>query len=452
MRLRDCAIVAAAMAMSPIGASAQMANMPGMTMGVAPAPGAATPSASKQPISETGAPGMSGMTMGSMKGNLGAYPMTRDASGTAWQPDSSPMEGVSRDVAGWSIMLHGWIAGAYDNQGGPRGATKTFEESMLMGMAQRPLGGGTLTLKSMLSLDPLMGKSGYPELLATGESADGRTALVDRQHPHDLFMELAGVYSHPLAAKTSAFLYAGLPGEPALGPVTFMHRFSGMANPEAPIDHHWLDSTHITFGVVTAGLIVDRIKLEASAFRGREPDQHRWDIETPRLDSWSVRASWNPSADWSLQVSRGYLHSPEQLTPNQNQNRTTASATYNRPLRHGAWQTTFAWGRDENRPGSTSDAYLLESAVSRGRHTLFGRAENVSKDELFIQQPASPLNGRLFNVSKFSLGYFYTVPLAKPFAVDVGGLVSEYALPTVLKADYGSAPTSFMMFARFKLR
>ena len=394
---------------------------------------------------------MVGMTRGHMRGDLGSYPMTRDASGTAWQADSSPMEGIHGDLGGWATMLHGDIAGVYDSQGGPRGGEKTFEESMLMAMAQRETGGGTLTFRGMFSLDPLMGKSGYPLLFATGETADGRTPLVDRQHPHDFFAELAGVYSHPLGEKASAFLYAGLPGEPALGPVTFMHRFSGMANPEAPIDHHWLDSTHITFGVVTAGLVYDQLKLEVSSFRGREPDQNRWDIEAPRFDSWSVRATWNPSPDWSLQVSRGHLHSPEQLTPLVDQDRTTASATYNRPLAHGNWQTTFAWGRDENQPGNTSDAFLLESAASFSRHTFFGRAENVDKDELFSDQPTSPFFGRTFNVSKFSFGYFYTLPIGRPFALDLGGLVSKYALPSALDSTYGANPTSFMLFARFKL-
>jgi hypothetical protein len=395
--------------------------------------------------------GMAGMAMGLMRGDLAAYPMTRDASGTAWQPDSSPMEGVHGNLGGWATMLHGQIAGVYDNQGGPRGGEKTFEESILMAMAQRETAGGTLTFRDMVSLDPLMGKSGYPLLLATGETADGKTPLVDRQHPHDFFMELAGVYSHPLSENASAFLYAGLPGEPALGPVTFMHRFSGMANPEAPIDHHWLDSTHITFGVVTAGMVYDRLKLEVSSFRGREPDQNRWDIEAPRFDSWSVRATWNPSPDWSLQVSRGHLHSPEQLTPLVNQDRTTASATYNRPLAHGNWETTVAWGRDENQPGNTSDAFLLESAASFGRHTFFERAENVDKDELFSDQPTSPFSGRTFNVSKFSFGYFYTLPIGRPFALDLGGLVSKYALPSELDSTYGADPTSFMLFARFKL-
>src|SRR5687768_2320289 len=135
----------------------------------------------------------------------------------------------------------------------------------------------------MVSLEPAtIGKRGYPLIGQTGETADGKTHLIDRQHPHDLFMELAATYSRNISDTASVFLYVGLPGEPALGPPAFMHRTSGVDNPEAPITHHWLDSTHITFGVVTAGVVVNNWKLEASAFRGREPDQHRFDIEPPK--------------------------------------------------------------------------------------------------------------------------------------------------------------------------
>ena len=447
--------------------------MPGMDMGQAPSAQrvekplpVADGGRSAQPVHLHAAPaapapavrvdtGMAGMAMDDMRGEAGAYAMTRDASGTAWQPDSSPMEGVHGKFGDWSTMLHGYGTAVYDDQGGPRGDTKVFAESMIMGMAQRGLYGGTLTLRAMGSLDPFMGKSGYPLLLATGETADGRTPLVDRQHPHDLFMELAAIYSHPISEQLSAFVYAGLPGEPALGPVTYMHRFSGLANPEAPIDHHWLDSTHITFGVVTAGVVYDNVKIETSSFKGREPDQYRYDIEPPRLDSWSVRASYNPSPDWSLQVSHGYLHSPEQLEPMVNQARTTASVTYNRGISWraltGNWQSTLAWGRDENRPGRRTDAFLLESAASVGQHSVFGRVENVSKDELFADDPASPLDGQVFNVTKISVGYFYTVPLPGHLAADLGGLVSRYALPKALDDYYGSDPTSFMLFSRIKI-
>jgi hypothetical protein len=394
---------------------------------------------------------MPGMSIGGMKGDLGAYPMARDASGTSWQPDSSPMEGPVIELGSWSAMLHGSATAVYDSQGGPRGGDKGFVDSMLMGMAQRPVDGGTFTVRGMFSLDPFMGKGGYPLLLATGETADGRTALVDRQHPHDFVMELAGVYSHPINKQSSTFLYVGWPGEPALGPTTFMHRFSGEANPEAPIDHHWLDATHITFGVVTAGYVWGPLKLEASDFTGREPNQHRWDFDHPRFDSWSARATLNPTADLSMQVSYGDLKSPEQLEPDVNQRRTTASVTYNLPLKGGNWQSLLAWGRDRNEPGHTLDAYLAEMAVAFGRHTLFGRAEWAQKDELFDDNPTNPLFRQVFDVSKLSIGYFYTVAIGGGIAADLGGLVSEYGLPAALKPYYGVSPTSFMLFTRFKL-
>ncbi len=229
-----------------------------------------------------------------------------------------------------------------------------------------------------------MGATGYPLLLATGETADGVSHLVDRQHPHDLFMELAATYSRNITANSSVFVYAGLPGEPALGPPAFMHRTSGMDNPEAPISHHWLDSTHITFGVVTAGIVLDNWKFEASTFRGREPDQYRYDIEQPALDSFAGRVSWNPVRELSLQVSYGHLNSPEQLEPAVNENRLTASAIYTTPFGDGhLWSTTAAWGRKMLSPGNSLDAYLLESsAILKNNWTLFMRAERVAENEL----------------------------------------------------------------------
>src|ERR1700720_1794080 len=150
-----------------------------------------------------------------MHGMLGPYAMTREASGTSWQPDSSPHEGIMNMPDEWMTMIHGSANLIYDDQGGPRGGSKTFSSSMLMMMGQRPLAGGTLGLRGMVSADALMGKDGYPLLLQTGETADGKTPLIDRQHPHDFFMELAGGYTGPLAANRAAFFYPGLPGEAA---------------------------------------------------------------------------------------------------------------------------------------------------------------------------------------------------------------------------------------------
>ena len=198
----------------------------------------------------------------------------------------------------------------------------------------------------MLSPDPLMGKRGYPLLLASGETANGIDRLIDRQHPHDFFMELSASVSQNIGPKSSVFLYGGLPGEPAFGPPAFMHREAILDSPEAPISHHWLDSTHISFGVLTAGVVLDRVKLEVSRFNGREPDQHRWNIETGPLDSTAVRLSWNPTAELSLQGSWGHFDEPEQLEPGVDQKRWSASALYAREdrARTGSWRRRWPGG------------------------------------------------------------------------------------------------------------
>jgi hypothetical protein len=403
-----------------------------------------------QPIPEEDLPPLGTGPSVQETGALGDYPMMRDSSGTSWQPQASPMEGIHGLYGDWSTMVHGYVSAIYDHQGGLRGDDKTFSASMLMGMAQRPLGTGHLLLRGMISLDPLMGKAGYPLLLQTGETADGATPLIDRQHPHDFVMELAGIYAAPIADSTSAFLYLGYPGEPALGPPAFMHRLSAMDDPEAPIGHHWLDATHITYGVATAGLVYDDWKFEGSIFNGREPDQARWDFDPLRLDSASARLSWNPGEEWALQVSYGFLKSPEQLEPGVNQHRLTASAIYDKKLEHGNWQTTLAWGRNDLQPGSASNAYLLESAVSWYAHTIFARAENDSKNELFL--PGAPLFGQSFNVSKFSLGYVYDIPVGEHLSLGLGAVGSLYGLPSRLEPYYGSNPGSYMVFTRVKLR
>lgn len=427
-------------------------------------PGQAGPASARKPapeMSKTSRPkpatdhsqhdsgGHAGHAM-TMPSAFGPYAATRDASGTSWQPDVSPHEGIHQRLAEWSIMSHGWVNLNYARQDGPRGASQTFVTGMLMTMAQRQLGDGTLGVRAMMSPEPFMGPNGYPLLLATGETADGRSHLIDRQHPHELFMELAATYSYNLSKTTSIFIYGGLPGEPALGPPAFMHRTSGMDNPEAPISHHWLDSTHITFGVVTLGTVIDTWKFEASTFRGREPDQYRYDIERPWLDSFSGRVSWNPTREWSMQVSYGHLNSSEQLAPLINEDRVTASAIYTTPFGDGhLWSSTASWGRKIT-DGKTLDAFLFESsAILKQNVTLFMRAERVDQSELTHHMAG--LEGRAFTVSKVSAGGVYDFLRTDHAKFGVGGLASRYVLPEDLKPLYGRDLTSFMLFARLKI-
>jgi len=383
-----------------------------------------------------------------MTGALGLYPMSREASGTAWQPDSSVHGGVHASAGDWMLMGHAMLNLVYDRQSGPRGDGMAFVSGMTMGMARRELGPGTFQVRAMLSPEPLMGRRGYPLHLASGETADGVTPLVDRQHPHDLFMEMSASYSLRLGDRASAFLYAGLPGEPAFGPPAFMHRMSIMDSPEAPITHHWLDSTHITFGVVTAGLVVDKVKVEASRFNGREPDEHRYDIETGPLDSTAVRLSWNPTRNLSLQGSWAHLVGPEQLEPGENGTRWSASAIYTR--RFGPdkwWSTTLAWGRRSGEHAQF-DAVALESAVGLGGWTLFGRAEYAENDELV---GAGGHHGPTFNVGKASLGVIRDFRVAPNVRLGIGGLYSISFVPEPLEALYGGEPHGGMTFIRLRI-
>ena len=386
-----------------------------------------------------------------MNGLYGPYSMSREASGTAWQPDRAGHHGIHEMRGSWMLMFHGMADVVYDNQGGSRGDDKVFSSNMLMGMAQRPAGPGTLGFRAMVSLEPTtIGKEGYPLLLQTGETANGRTHLIDRQHPHDLFMELAATYSIARGNR-SLFVYGGLPGEPALGPPAFMHRFSGSNIPQAPITHHWLDSSHITLGVLTAGAVVGGAKIEASAFRGREPDQNRYDIESPKLDSHSFRLSLNPAPAWAFQVSYGRLMSPEQLEPEVNVDRTTASAMYAGAWTGGRWETTVAWGRNRSRPGPILDAFTAEAAVQlQEKHTLFARAERVEKNELFPEGDSR--SGEAFDVGELSLGYRYDFWRNQHLATGLGVLGTLSLVPQEIQDVYGNNPTSGMVFAHVELR
>jgi len=379
-----------------------------------------------------------------MTGALGTYAMTREASATSWQPDSSQHSGLHVTSGKWSFMLHGQLDLVYDWQEGPRGDSKTFAAGMLMGMARRPLGDGTLQFRAMVSPDPLMGKSGYPLLLASGETANGRDPLTDRQHPHDFFMELSASVSQNLGPKTSVFLYGGLPGEPAFGPPAFMHRQSISVSPEAPISHHWLDSTHITFGVLTAGIVHDNFKVEVSRFNGREPDQHRWNIETGPLDSTSVRLSWNPAANLSLQGSWAHLEEPEQLEPGIDQRRWSASAIYTRPMAHGWWSTTLAWGR-KHVDGQDYDAFAVESALNWKDWTLFGRGEMTENNELTGDHHEA------FRVGKASLGLVRDFRLTPHLKFGPGILYAFNFVPSGLEDGYGGDPNGAMAFIRLKV-
>jgi hypothetical protein len=365
--------------------------------------------------------------------------MAREGSGTSWLPDESPMHAIHAVRGKWTLMLHENAFLQYLHESGDRGDDQLGSINWVMGMARRDLGAGRLGFRGMFSLEPWSIRGcGYPDLLATGERCQGEQ-IHDRQHPHDLFMELAATYDAPLARGVRWQVYAGPAGEPALGPVAFPHRISALPNPLAPISHHWLDATHITYGVATGGIVGKTWKAEASLFNGREPDEDRTGFDFGAMDSVSGRLWFLPSPRLTLQVSAGRLNEAEPGEgggPPVDVTRVTASATYHGAFREdGLWATTVAWGRNSE-ADHASNALLIETSMSLAqRDTWFGRFEVAGKSahDLAVAEPPTD-----FTVSKLQGGYTRYMSAWNGFQPGVGGALSVGIVPETLTPTYGS--------------
>jgi len=396
-------------------------------------------------------PGMQ-MQMQMEGSSTSQMPSPHAGSGTNWQPASVSANEWMWMRGDWEFMAHGVIFIDYNHQGGPRGGGKAESVNWGMTMEQHKLGAGTILFRQMFSAESLTSPHpGFPELFQTGETYHGEP-LVDHQHPHNVFAELSALYSLPLTGKISWELYGGPSAEPALGPVTYIHRASASELPLAPLSHHEQDSTHTSFGVVTTGFVIDRVKLEASAFNGREPNEERWSIQLAALDSWSGRAIVAPSRNWVAQYSVGRLEHPEALEPG-SQWRQTASVEYNRALslgnaEWGSWATTAIWGRVHKiATGTTLNSYLLESTLNfRERNYVFSRLELVDKDELFPEAQVHPA----YRIGAYTFGGERDLVHDRAWQLGLGSDVTFYSKPAVLDVAYGNHPVSFQIFLRMR--
>jgi hypothetical protein len=388
---------------------------------------------------------MEGMSMGSMLGHYGPWSMQREGSGTSWLPDSSPMFMKPLPSSGrYDLNAMGFINFDENQAGGYRGHSRFFSNSMFMLMARRETGGGILGLNVMGSLDVLFnGEYGYPDLFQTGETAHG-IKLTDYQHPHDLIDEVTVSYSHPLREGLRAFLYGGPVGEPALGGPTFMHRPSGMEIPEAPITHHYFDSTHISWGVATFGLNTQTMQWEGSVFNGHEPNENRYLPDALQLNSGSTRFTYNPTRNLSFNASYGYLNSPESPAPGVDQHRLTAAGLWSQPLGHGDnLSVTLAFGRNYianvHRNGFLSEATYLHKDTS-----YFVRWEHVEKDEL-IGVPSGN-----YMINKFLFGAVQNFAKREGLELGVGAYAGLYVFPNSLNPYYGHNPVTLGVFLRLR--
>jgi len=400
---------------------------------------------------------MAGMHMDMEEQKGSPLPSPHAGSGTGWQPSSVPANEWMWMRGGWELMAHGVVFVDYNQQGGRRGAGKAESVNWGMLMEQHRLGTGTILFRQMFSAESLTSPHpGFPELFQTGETYHDEP-LVDHQHPHNVFAELSLLYALPLTKRLSWEFYGGPSAEPALGPVTYLHRASASELPLAPLGHHEQDSTHTSFGVITTGLLIDRAKLEASAFNGREPNEERWSIQLGALDSWSGRASIAPTRDWTAQYSIGRLEHPEALEPG-SQWRQTASVEYNRPMSGshtagGNWATSLVWGRVHKlATGTNLNSYLLESTLNfRRRNYAFSRLELVDKDELFPQAPVHPA----YRIGACTFGGVrdllqQDLIRGRGWQLGLGADVTFYSKPAALNTAYGNRPVSFQIFLRVR--
>jgi hypothetical protein len=351
--------------------------------------------------------------------------------------------------AGWRFMQDGILYAEFNHQGSPRGGDEFVVPTWWMGVASRNTSRSSLTLTSMLSLDPaLVSEDGYREIFQVGETLNGQP-LIDRQHPHDLFMQLAAAWRISLTNSTGLTVAGAAVGEPAVGPVAFMHRASAADNPTAPLGHHTLDSTHIAFGVATAAVDHGRWTVEGSLFNGREPDENRWDFDFGRLDSYSGRVWFRPSAEWEVQVSAAHLTEPEQLEPG-DITRTTASAAWTRTSGAGMSAFTVAYGRNDANDGARN-AVLLEGARRSGSNTLYSRLEVVQVEtSLLLSDPDPQVEpvGANDPVIALTVGGVRDIRRVAGLDIGLGGDLTAYGVPAVLRPTYGSRPFSFHVFVR----
>jgi hypothetical protein len=379
-------------------------------------------------------------------------------------PESSqPMQHQHGDMSAsaWHIMKDGVVFLTFNHQGDGRGGDELVSQNWWMGMAERRAAGGTLRFNLMLSLEPAtVGKDGYRELFQIGETVDDR-ALIDHQHPHDLLMQAAVVWRVPLPRDYGLTLAGAPVGEPALGPVAFMHRASAFENPTAPLGHHVLDSTHIAMGVLTAALDRGPWQVEGSIFHGAEPDEQRWDLMDPgALDSWSVRGWYRPNAAWTFQVSHGFLHEPEATDPG-DLRRTTGSASWMRRHASGWTAATLAYGRN-NEPGRDFSTGLAEATHAFGRETVYGRfeARQVETDLLRFGIHGFVGTGKKTHVPEgvggvdtilaTTIGGTHRIMERSGWDLAAGADATFYGVPAVLEPLYGNAPVSFHVFLRLR--
>jgi hypothetical protein len=377
-------------------------------------------------------------------------------SGTSAEPISTPAPMLMTTKGKWLLMFHANVFLTDEQQSSPRGGDKFFSTNWFMSMAQRKLGPGVFTVRTMLSLEPAtITAERYPLLFQQGETAFG-VPIADGQHPHDFIMELAVLYDLKIGERSLLSFYVAPVGDPAWGPAAYPHRASALEDPVATLGHHQEDSTHIADDVVTVGFTHAIARIELSGFHGREPNEFRWNIDQGKIDSWSTRLTIQPGENWSGQYSYGRIKSLEALFPTEDQERMTASIMYNRPFENGNSASTVLWGRTRSlADGAIFNSYLFESTVRfRTRNYAWTRIENAARSSELIlgENPLPPAFAEqpIGRVQAYTVGYDRDIDLVPHLRSAIGAQFTTYGVADTLQPIYGAHPLGVAIFVRLR--
>lgn len=446
MRRFKLAVLGAAVLSLPLMAAGEpMDDMPGMGHETPPPQEPAGPPVDK-PASPRAEQTATPHDMGGMKHDMGT------SNAAVANPDPMAAMESMEPTDHWTAMAHGYAFFNANRQGGPSGGGELESQNHLMLTASKKWGGGKLSLLGTFTLEPAtIPAEGSRELFQRGETYHN-VLLVDRQHPHDLFVQLGASWEKEMGPAGRLRLYAAPIGEPALGPVAYPHRLSASENPTAPLAHHNQDSTHIAADVVTAGWKYTIFEIEGSAFHGREPDENRWDIEQGRLDSYSGRLWIRPTPEISIQVSSGHLEHPEKLEEG-NQTRSTASIACQKALQGGFFAATMIAGRNAT-PGGPEWGKTFEATWKfADANFLYGRLESVDRDRYELvhkrQRPEDIPPART-TVGAATLGYARDLAVFSAAETGVGVDATAYRFTRGLDSTYGAHPLSVHAFLRIR--
>lgn len=373
-----------------------------------------------------------------------------------WDYSSGSCKPLNKGKPAKMWMLHGNAFLVQTLAEGPRGRSEFAVPNMIMGDV-----GSTVGERHYLNVNLMMTfekwtfpKRGYPELLQIGEHDGEDQPYIDAQHPHSSpIMGLTLSDTIRIGeGKDHLRIFFAPRGQPTDGPIAFMHRPTGMVNPDAPLGHHvGQDVAHITSTVFGASLALGRTRVEASTFNGAEPESTKVDLPLGKLNSYSARLIYKFSQDWSAMVSAAQLKDPEPHDPDITKVERYSASLYGQHQMSSGWMfhntTIFGlvnfYDRISALRSVLHEFWLHQKDVP---HNFWGRVEFVERApaQLGILGNANSLGPKW--VTALTAGYTHDLRHFNFGTVGLGTSITKNFIPSEFENSYGGDPISGRIF------